>query len=471
MQESYDHYFEEDSIYNAINKFEDMLKSNVTCYFDVIEFEIIIDYYIDQHDYLRAENAVNLAIKLHPGSNEIKYRQAQLLIQSGKPAKGLRILRVFENLESANSEFFLLKGSALNLLGKQEDATQAFDKAIRTTDSGKDEVIYSIAYSYINTRRYKLAIKYLKLAYEINPQNLAVIHELASVYERIDENEKSEKYYKLYLEQQPFNENVWLSLGMLYSNMQKSVEAIDAYDYAIAINPRNISALFSKANSLVSIDKYKEAVAVFQEIIDCEPNNAQAFVYIGECYEKLAFYKRSIYYFKRAIDIDDFCADAWYGIGIANFQQENYKESLKYVKKAKNIDPENPDFWFMLGQIYRRLNNIERSAEAFNMAVELDPNDSEAWINRAELSFRDNNDLKGAIRILNKAYEFNPDISYINYQLATYYFYNNQSKLAFRHFEKGLSISYGDHFEFLSNLPTKLTKQLNPLVSKFKNKK
>ena len=147
MQESFDHYFEEESLYQAISRFEDMMKSNTICYFDVCEFEIIIDYYLDQHNIKHAEEAVYTAMGQHPGSSEIKFRLAQLYIQSGKPAKGLQLLRGIENLESSNSDFYLLKGTAFNLLGKKEEATRAFDSAIRYTTEGKDDVIYNIAYS------------------------------------------------------------------------------------------------------------------------------------------------------------------------------------------------------------------------------------------------------------------------------------------------------------------------------------
>lgn len=468
MQESYDHYFEEESLYQAINRFEDMIKSNTTCYFDVCEFEVIIDYYLDQHNFRHAEEAINTGLNQHPQAYEIKFRLAQLYIQSGKPAKGLRLLRNIENIEATNSEFYLLKGTALNILGKLEEAKQAFDEAIMHASDGKDDVIYNIAYSHINSRNYKVALKYLELAYEVNPLNTSVIQEIALVCERMDQLEKSAEYYQKYLDIDPFSDNVWLSLGIAYSSLNKTDKALEAYDYAIAIRPHNISALFSKANTLVNIGRNKEAVTTYNEILDFDPDNVQALTYIGECYEKMAFFKRSEYYFKRAIELDESFSDAWYGLGISYFQQDNCKLALGYFQKANKIDPENADFWFMLGEVYRKLNNLEKSAESYNRVIELDPNDYEAWITRAELSFKENNDLKGAIRIMTKALEYNPDISVINYQLATYYFFNNQSKQAFRHFEKGLSINFLEHFDYLKALPQKSARQLTPLLDKYK---
>jgi tetratricopeptide (TPR) repeat protein len=123
----------------------------------------------------------------------------------------------------------------------------------------------------------------------------------------------------------------------------------------------------------------------------------------------------------------------------------------------------------MLGEVYRRLNSLEKSAEAYNRVIELDPNDYEAWISRADLSFKDNNDIKGAIRILSKAFEYNPDASVINYQLSVYYFKNSQSKLAIQHFEKGLSVNFYEHLDYYAEIPSKSAKTLSSLINRYKN--
>jgi tetratricopeptide (TPR) repeat protein len=455
MQESQEHYFEEESLYQAITRFEDMIKSNTTVYFDVCEFEVIVDYYLDKHHFIKAEEATKIGLKQHPAASELKIRLAQLYVHSGKPAKGIRLLRDIELLEASNSDFYLLKGTALNLLGKKEESSQAFDEAIKFAADAKDEVVYNIALSYVSNGRYKEAISYLKLAYEINPQNTEVIHELALVYERIDDLQSCVNYYNILLDLEPFNDGVWFNLGLIYSGLDLTKEALNAFDYAIAIRPTNVSALFSKANVLVNENEYKEAIQTYHEIHDVEPSNVQAYTYIGECYDKLGYAKRSIFYFKRALEIDEEFSDAWYGLGIALFQQDNYEESIAYFKKAINIDPENPDFWFMLGEVYRKLDLIEKSAEAYNRTVELDPNDFEAWICRAELSYSNNHDVSGAINILKKAYQFNKDNSTINYQLATYYFHNNQSRLGCDFFEKGLKINFKEHEEFIDDISRK----------------
>lgn len=469
MSENQEPFFEEENIYESITRFEEMLKRKNSCYFDVYEFENIIDYYIEQHNFQSAKMAIEKGLRQHPFSSSIKYRLAQLYINSGKPSKGLHFLREIESVEKGSSEFYLLKGSALNILGKKEEATEAFDKAIQFAYENKDDVIFNIAYSYLNTRRYNLAIKYLLLAHEVNPKNLMVIQELALAFERQDKLDKSMEYYNKYLDLDPYAENIWFNLGMVYTSLEMYTKAIEAYDFAIAICPDYISAYFSKANTYVNQGLNKEAIKTYEEIIFIEPDNVQAFTYIGEAYEKMNLYRRAIHYYKKALDIDITFSDAWFGMGMAFFNSEEYLKCLQYFSKANEIDPENPEYWYMLGEVYKKLNIYDKSLEAFNRTVELDPNDYEAWLSNADIYFLENR-VHEAIGILSKAYIYNKDISTINYNLAAYYLYNNQPGLASEFFEKGLAINYSEHSDLLQRYPiASVNEDFSLLIRKYKN--
>ncbi|MCG8697374.1 MAG: tetratricopeptide repeat protein [Bacteroidales bacterium] len=471
MQENQEPYLEEDSVFRAINRYEEMLRRNRFEYFDVFEFEIIIDYFLDQHKFQQANQAIELSLRQHPAASTLRFRLGQMYIQSGKPSKGLHILKEIEHLEGSNCDYYLLLGAAYNILGNKEKAKQAFEDSIKYSYENKDEVIYNIAYSYVNTRRYNQAIHYLLLALEINPENLAVLYELAMVYERLDNWQKAVQYYTEYLEYEPFSYNVWINLGMAYIHTSKYSKAIEAFDYAIAIDPESNSAYFSKANVLIEDSKIEQAIEVYKEVIVVDPFNIQAYTYLGECYEKIGAFQRAIHYYKKAILQDASYSEAWYGIGMCLYHLKKYEESVRCFEKASSIDPENADYWFMLGEVYALVDNENKSAEAFNRTVELDPNDHEAWINRAELSFKQK-DIKEAIKILSKGHKFNEDNSSINYKLATYYFHNNQPQEGCHFYERGLLINFTEHTSYYSELPEESSKnQISELLKKFQQNK
>ena len=81
----------EEEVKQAVQKFERMKKNNENYFFDVIEFETIIDYYIESNNSAKAFEAATLATEQHPNSVSIQLRKARVLLDKGRAVEALRI--------------------------------------------------------------------------------------------------------------------------------------------------------------------------------------------------------------------------------------------------------------------------------------------------------------------------------------------------------------------------------------------
>ena len=79
-----------------LNKFEEMLKKNTQYFFDVEEFEEIIDSLIEERNISKALKACKLAISQHPFTISLLIKQAQLFVASNNIKKALEILNKAE---------------------------------------------------------------------------------------------------------------------------------------------------------------------------------------------------------------------------------------------------------------------------------------------------------------------------------------------------------------------------------------
>jgi tetratricopeptide (TPR) repeat protein len=471
MDPGQNNFFEEEEYSDIINRYKDMLRKNRSCFFDIYEFENIIDYYILNNDYKSALKSVRTALSQHPYSISLKLKHAQVLIEDKKSKTALGILNEIEKVDSHNFEFHLIKGKALNSLKRTEEAIEAFDKAIKLSREDKDDVIYEIAASFIQIDRIKTAIKYLLLAHEINDSNLLVIYDLAICYERNDNVERSIFFLEKYLDIDPYSENIWYNLGLLYSSVNKYRNALKAYDFAIAICPEFVSAYMNKADTHINNNDYYDAIEVYQELMDLDNKNAQLFCNIGDCYEKLGNFRTAIENYNKAIKIENDNSDAWYRIGGVNYRLTKYNKSIASLKKAIKIKPNISEYWFLLGKVYAENKYVNKAVKAYNQAVKLDPGNYEAWLACANIYYN-NNEIVNAIRLLEESYQHNFNISIINYYLAVYYIYNEQPALSYKYFEKGLLLNYEEHKGILFKFPkTRENDKIRKLILEYKNLK
>ncbi|HMC97707.1 MAG TPA: tetratricopeptide repeat protein, partial [Flavobacteriales bacterium] len=86
----------------CVQRYEAMLHRNDHYFFDVEEFELIVEHYLEQSDMRRAREVLDYAHKQHPGSLDLLFCEAQVLISSGKLNKALEVLDAIGKLEPFN---------------------------------------------------------------------------------------------------------------------------------------------------------------------------------------------------------------------------------------------------------------------------------------------------------------------------------------------------------------------------------
>ena len=472
MKESNDFLFDEDSEYQAIVKrYEQMLRSRKPLYFDVAEFESIIDYYLDNNLFDKALIASDYAIQQHPNSSLILLKKCNIALENGYPVEALKMLEYLERVEPNNYEVFLMKGNANCLMNNIKRAVREFDRALHVSYDNREETLYRIGMAFQQVNHYKLSIKYLEEAYSLDPENDSVIYELAYGYEKINEIEKSIDYYTKYLDEEPFSENVWYNVGVLYNKLNNFEKAIDSYDFAIAIDDYYSSAYFNKANTLANHGEFEQAIETYKAFLYLEPENTQAMCYLGECYEKLKKYNNAIEYYLKTLNVDLEYPDAWFGLGMVEMYRENYDDSLEYIKRALEVDEENPEYYYIFAKINARLGNNDEAKYAYLKPVEYDPTDFEAWLFYSEIFYEEKNYIK-AISVLESSYQYTKDIAEINYQLAVYYFLIKNQNTALAYFKTGLELNHNLHklvfkkFPFLEDI-----KKVKSLINKGKSNK
>lgn len=445
-------FYDDDETLELLRRYNDMVQQKNHEFFDLYEFDSIIDYFAEQYNFREALKVVAIAIKQHPNASSLKLRHAQLLIETSKPAGAMRILKGIMAAESENHELHLALGIALNMTGKFEQAQHAFGKALKLCDDMKDEVAYSMAQSCMQYNMNAMAVKYLLLAYHYNPENILVLYDLGLCYDKINDAGKSLLYYKKFLDIDPFAEHVWNNVGIIYTRLRQFDQACEAFDYSISINPQFLPAYFCKADLYTIQNRMFEAIDIYTDLLVEDGSNTRALCDLGNCFFRIGDLYEALRCFKHTLEIAMDCAAAWYGIGMVYFRQRKYVLSIGTFRKAIALDPENSDFWFMLGEVYSRTRKLNKAIDAFNRASDLNPGESEAKLACAQVLFKKRN-IHEAIYMLMQIYEYQPDNAILNYRLAAYYAYQQNLYEAQRFFRRALCLNYNEHVEMFRHFP------------------
>ncbi len=459
----------EDDRFQSVSKFEEMLGKNKQLYFDIEEFEDIIDFYIDNNNLSHANKAIDIAMLQHPISDSIQLRQAVVHIQNINASQAISILEKLIKVNPNQYETIIAYSSALLLQGKDKLAEVYLKKAFEINLEESAGFLYHNGLNYLTSGRYDYAIKFLLISYNYDKNNYYALNDIAFCYERLNDYKKSINYYNKYLDQDPFDEIIWYNLGIVYERAGKTESALEAYDFTITINQKYDLAFYSKANLLISLGRYYEAIELFHELAEIAEEKADIYCLIGECYEKAEEYTNAHKYYKKSLEEDKTYSDSWFGIAMVKSAKEEYFESLYYLRMAISFDDSNEEYFLELGKINQKLGFLDDADKNFNKAIEIAPYDDELWSFYAEMYIKQTNYDK-ALRILYEAKSNISDSSNILYKISVCEIFTGNYNAGFKFFEKALKIDYKLHKEYLEKFSElKLYKEVSELIQTYKN--
>ncbi|MEZ4740107.1 MAG: tetratricopeptide repeat protein [Flavobacteriales bacterium] len=204
---------ERDDLHDCVERYEAMCEQNAHYFFDVEEFEIIIEHYLEESDAKRANEVLGYARQQHPGSQDLMFCEAHVLMSMGKLNRALEVLDAIEKMEPYNEDIQLHKASIYSQLRNYRRAVEHYKRALELAEEGLDDIHLDLAFEYENLEAFDLAIESLQQALEMNPENEAVLYELAYCYDLADGHQAAVSFFRNFTNEHPYSFVAWYNLG------------------------------------------------------------------------------------------------------------------------------------------------------------------------------------------------------------------------------------------------------------------
>ncbi len=450
-----------------LSKFESMLKTDSIYFFDSVEFEEIIHYYIDIGKGALAKKAIKLGLKQHPNSIIIKLLQAELLIFDGLFEEASFLLKEIQAIEPTNSEVYVQQASINSKNGNHHKAIALLQTALECTDDEID-VLSLIGMEYLFLDNFEAARLSFEKCLEIDYEDYSSLYNIVYCFDMEKKHAEAIVYLTKYIDTNPYCEIAWHQLGRQYFIQEKYEEALQAFDYAVVIDEYFVGAYLEKAKTLEQLKKYKEAIENYKITIALEDPTSFAFLRIGECYEKLNKSTLAILFFKKALHEDPLLDKGWFMLANLHLKKNNLRKALYCIKKTIEIDEQNSLYWRKYAEINIKLNFYEEAVKAFQQCLVLDDLELDVWIGLSDALCLLEEYEEALVNLIEAATIFN-NFSEINYRISGLYFkFENVNKGA-NYLEKALEEDYEYHIILKELFPNVYTlKTVQDIIKNFK---
>ena len=444
--EEYEEY--EDEMKKALTRFEDMLKTGETDYFDSEELEYIIDEYIQKGNLKKSRRAIDLAIAQHPESNMLKIKEARQLLLENHPKDAFELIQHAERDEE-DPDYFLTLGSCLAALGKSEEAIDNYLTALPYFDEDEKFDLYNaIAFEYNNLREFDLAVEFYKKALPFADDVDTIYHEIRCCFLSAQRKDDALAFFQGLVDENPHNSKAWSNIGDIYRMSFQYEESIDPYEFALSIDPEDLWANMHLSDIYYDLGRYQEAVDTLNEALRHGVETSMIRASLGDCYYRLNDIESAAENFQKAIDINPIQGAGWAGMGYIFSDKGDSKKAIKYFKKAYELEPWEIDYLYSIAADYRKLNDFEHAMEYLKKIEELSPSDPDSYFYMADL-YGEQDKVDEAIETIQYGLNKTNNAPSLLYLLAYAYFLKGEHQQGLSVLDQALTADFEGYKEFI----------------------
>ncbi len=432
MKEDFDPSYNENNNQERLVKLEDMFSDSAYYYFDVIEWEGIIDHYLNTLRLEKAAKAIDFAQNQHPQSAELNLKKAEVLMEQNQLDRAIALLKKLEGSFPFNPDIFIALAEVYSRKAEHYTAVKHYKRALELTDEGKEELYIQIAAECQSLEKPAQAIYWLKVLLNEFPESIEGLYEMAFCYEVNGTQNSGAEFFKSFLYKHPYNHHAWFNLGNLYTTLERYNDALNAFDYSVISFEEFSSGWYNKGNILGRLGRYREAIEAFEKTLELEGPAAQTYFYIGDCFENIGKFGKAKKAFQEAIKLDEDHLDAWIGAANCYLELGDAEEALNYCEKTLKLETENSLVQYLYGDICKALGYFDAAKRAYDKVIELDPSNSEIYLDYSDLLFC-NDEKEEAIEQIELGLALFIEQPDLIYRLGTYHFLIGRKNNAFEY--------------------------------------
>lgn len=469
MKDQFASFFDKPEFKETFARYEEMLRSGDTCYFEATDLTEIAEYYAMNGDSQRAEDALDYALRLHPDNLDALIFKARARLINGQLREAINIAECITDMN--DREVMFLKAELALADMKHGQATEIL-RTLVETEGHQAETYADIVDLLVDNKQIDMANDWLEEALSRHPDKKILIESAAYSYGQQERFEEAIAAYNKLLDIDPYSNLYWEELGKIHFLCEEYDKAIDAFEFAIAINNDDKRyATYAAANSYYNIGNYERAEEYYLQVHERYPDTVDPLFHMGMCRVNSGDDEKALEYFTQALitvpEGSEEQAQIYSQLSLIFSRKGEHEKAFAYVDQALNICPDNTELLIMKGHELLCQGFYDESNELFLKALALKPEQGERSLFLIAVSMMENNRYEMSHHIL----DLLKDNPAIEAELLYPYLCLCEWVLHDSHFEenlaKSLTISPRKTYEIF-NIPTVQGESAEQLIARLK---
>lgn len=206
---------------------------------------------------------LDAAIKLRGSYLEARSNRANLLVQMGDFARAEKDLDYLVTRVTNNPDIWVALGLAKHKVGKQREAMQCNERALKLVPNHPDALLNSSSATY-DQGEYPTALAWADKAIAAAPSRAEAHYAKAQALMAMHRFDEAIAEYSYAIERNPNAAEAWMGRGLTRARLRDLEGAVVDYDRAVALKPDYDEALFNKGHVYLEHHDFAQGWAAYE---------------------------------------------------------------------------------------------------------------------------------------------------------------------------------------------------------------
>ena len=268
-------YFNDPEFQEYLQQYEQARKNNEPMYMDAEDLTDIAEFYMTQNREKEANEAISLALSLHPNSVDplIFLARQQMFHDNLDEA-----IQIAHSIPDQNDrETIFLWTELLIRSDKPDEALQLIQTKKEELEEGEEMFLYDAACIFMDYQYHEIAQQLIAQLEENYPQNNRIRKLKIENLIAKEDYDETIKLLQDFIDEHPYNTSAWRTMAEAHVGKGDFMEALDSIEYCLAINPTYTQALMLKAHCLFHLNHLDQAHEIYLQLQKADPQNGRLY--------------------------------------------------------------------------------------------------------------------------------------------------------------------------------------------------
>lgn len=365
-------YFNDPEFLEYLQKYEQARKDGEPLYMDAEELTDIAEFYMTQNRESEANEAISLALSLHPNNVDPLIFLARQQMFHDNLDKAIEIANAIPDQQDKETTFLWME--LLIRSDKPDEALQLIKTKLEELEDDEEMFLYDAASIFIDYQYNEMADQVIRILEEKYPKNSKLWKLKTENLIEKEEYDKAKEILQEYIDEHPYNFLAWKKLAEVHSEKDENQEALDCIEYCLAINPNYKMALVQKSHYLLRLNQMEQAHQIYAQLQKEDSQNGRLYYMDAITLANMEDFENARIQINNALkytpEYDEDRIQFLINKAFVEGKCHNIDEAVKALDEARRLSKtrEEIEYNLFMGEIYLENGMDKEAAEQFEIA-------------------------------------------------------------------------------------------------------